>query len=1023
MRSPFKRYSRRRFKLPTYARLLLAGLLGVWISLMGPVWSQTVHHGSVDDATVYDRSEPLPKTAMEWVDAGRESYAAQDFTEAITLWTQALHHFILQQDAPHQAMVLTYLSLAHQHLGQWAQAQHTIQQSLDVLTESPTDERLSEHTDQRSGQRSDHRLMTTRSPFLLAQALNAQGRLHLALGQAQRAATAWKQGAALYKELGDHEGWVGSRINQVEAIATLGQYRQACHLLVKTFDGTTQCDVATKQDVEALLDTVTHMPTPTLQLLGLKTLGNMLRLVGEVERSRQVLQQGWDILETVIQDSHRDGERPPPSTPWPIAHLGAMQQSLLLSLGETEKAAFKQELDVLNRTFQPHQDYTQAAQQVRTKAAAALNYYRQVAQVPTWETASDAGPKASTSIATTGLSHLIQRQAQAQQLQLLLDMRDWLLTHDQDVTTETGTIESLSADLRPSPSPSPSSLPPSHLGVYAQLNIAQSLMRVEPPDRDDGGGNPLGQRWKAAAIALTQQSIDDATTIQDHRAQSYSLGVMGTVYEQQQRWALAQDYTQQALVLGQSRKADDLAYQWQWQLGRIARAQGHQDAAIEHYTRAFETLQSIRHDLVFLNPDVQFSFQDTLDPVYRQLVDLLLQPNAPDEWLQQARVVMDALQVAEVENFLGQACTDAELAVIDQVVDQADQSAAFIYTIALEDRLGVILKLPQRDRLLVHSVAISRQQLAEKTAALYGWLQQKLESRAINARPHAQDLYDWLVAPFAETLETQGIQTLVFVLDGPLQMIPMSALMNGDRYLIESYAVATTPGLQLVNPSPLEPDALEALVAGWITPPPDSPLSALPGVADEVAAIQHILDHTTVLLNEAFTHEALDTQINRRAAPIVHLATHGQFSSQSDHTFIAMGDGDHLILDQLGALLQSRDQTRPHPIQLLFLSACQTLTGDKRATLGMAGLAIRSGARSTIASLWQADDEATPKLVEAFYQALTSDRSSINASSTQTSSLISRAEALRQAQLTLLHNPRLELPVYWSSFVLLGDWL
>ncbi|NJN88720.1 MAG: CHAT domain-containing protein, partial [Leptolyngbyaceae cyanobacterium SL_7_1] len=95
---------------------------------------------------------------------------------------------------------------------------------------------------------------------------------------------------------------------------------------------------------------------------------------------------------------------------------------------------------------------------------------------------------------------------------------------------------------------------------------------------------------------------------------------------------------------------------------------------------------------------------------------------------------------------------------------------------------------------------------------------------------------------------------------------------------------------------------------------------------------------------------------------------------------------------------------------LLVLSACQTAEGDNRAALGLAGIAVRAGARSTVATLWQLSDDAAPRLMEQFYQELVTPG-------------VTKAEALRRAQLALLNDPQFERPYFWSPLVLVGNWL
>ena len=94
-----------------------------------------------------------------------------------------------------------------------------------------------------------------------------------------------------------------------------------------------------------------------------------------------------------------------------------------------------------------------------------------------------------------------------------------------------------------------------------------------------------------------------------------------------------------------------------------------------------------------------------------------------------------------------------------------------------------------------------------------------------------------------------------------------------------------------------------------------------------------------------------------------------------------------------------------------MLSACQTAAGDDRAALGLAGIAIKAGARSAIATLWSVNDEASAELVIAFYRQLQEHPS------------ISRAAALQRAQLRLLNELGYDHPSYWAPFLLINNWL
>ena len=235
--------------------------------------------------------------------------------------------------------------------------------------------------------------------------------------------------------------------------------------------------------------------------------------------------------------------------------------------------------------------------------------------------------------------------------------------------------------------------------------------------------------------------------------------------------------------------------------------------------------------------------------------------------------------------------------------------------------------------------------------------------------------------------------------------IPVAALHDGEQYLIEKYAIALTPGLQLLASQSLATDSLKT-IAGGITQSRQG-FNALPNVQTEVEEVADLVP-SEILLDERFTRDRLQQQIASLPYPVVHLATHGQFSSRAEDTFLLTWN-DRINVKNLDRLLQNRF-TQDTPIELLILSACQSAAGDNRAALGLAGVAIRSGARSTVATLWSIQDDSTARLISQFYRELTTPQTS-------------KAEALRKAQLSLLQSEEYQHPFYWSAFILLGNWL
>ena len=794
--------------------------------------------------------------------------------------------------------------MSHQQLGSYSKAKQAITDSLKLLqNQGSSEERLK----------------------ILAQALNIQGQLQLAQGQPSQAVTTWQRAHATYTQVGDETGIIGSLLNQAQALQASGLYRRALVTL------------------NSVNQTLQKQPDSPLKVSGLRSLGNALRVVGDLDQSRRRLQQSLALAQKL-------------KSPEDIA-------AAKFSLGNTARS------------------------QQDTKAA--LVFYQQAATASTTQ---------STRI-----------QAQLNQLSLLLD------------TDQLNAAQAISPQIQSQISTFPSS----RAAVYAQINFAQSLVKqgrktalqqasalsagsqrkTTAPGRVRNQTAPPYLRSSAQHLAT---AVQQAKSLGDLRAEAYALGSLGGLYEQTQQWSDAKDLTQQALLLAQGINAPDIAYRFSWQLGRLSKAQGDVKGAIAAYTEAVDNLKSLRNDLVAINPDVQFSFRDEVEPVYRQLVDLLLQSKGDSQPSQEnlvsARAVIESLQLAELDNFFRTACLEAKPVLIDSVIDKQEPTAAVIYPIILADRLEVILKLPQQQNLRHYRTSVPQSQVRTTLEQL----RQNLEKpyTAPEGKFLSQQVYDWLVRPAEAELAQSQVKTLVFVLDGALRNIPMAALYDGKQYLVEKYSVALTPGLSLLNPKPLAQVHLKALAAGLTEA--RLGFSALDSVALELNQIKSSVP-SVLLVNQQFTSTALQEHINSVPFSVVHLATHGQFSSNSEQTFIVAWDKP-IKVDELSHLLELRDQNQGNVLELLVLSACETAAGDRRAALGLAGVAVRSGARSTVASLWNVNDESGSLLLSHFYQELINTK-------------VTKAEALRRAQLALLKDSTWRHPAYWGAYVLVGNWL
>ncbi|WP_244918064.1 CHAT domain-containing protein [Nostoc linckia] len=792
---------------------------------------------------------------------------------------------------------------------------------------------------------------TPQTKLILAQVLNTQGSLQLAQGNPEAALNTWQQATNIYTAAGYTQGRIGSLINQAQAQQALGLYLQARKTLAQ---------------VEQTLE---NQPDQQLKTTGLRSLGNVFKSVGAFADSRRVLQQSLQLLENDPNFSQELS-----ATLLSLGNTAYAQGDKNAALAYYERAANVVSANSVTAGGRGAGSREQGGGSNGFCTPTNPERPRRTeldTHVPFRSTAPGQGllpPLPAPCPSASSVTHI---QAQINQLQLLI------------ATGQTKKAENLSLELQPKFN----NLSSSRSTIYARINFAKSLVK-------------LGTKEYTTSARLLATAIEEAENLSDRQAQSYALGYLGGLYEQTQQWSNAEDLTQQALQIAQAINAPHIAYQWQWQLGRILKAQGAIKSATSAYEVAFTTLKSLRSDLVAINSDIQFSFREAVEPVYREYVQLLLNSEPSQEQLKQARQVIESLQLAELDNFFRSACLQRQIVPIEQIQQSA---AAVIYPIILPDRLEVIVSLPQQ-QLRHYGTKISQAEVEETIEQLRENLEKPFttpEGKLLSAK-----IYDWLIRPMEAELTESQVKTLVFVLDGALRNVAIAALYDGNNYLVEKYSIALTPGLELLGPRPLRQTKLKTLVAGLTEA--RHGFSSLPNVSEELKTIESEVP-SEVLLNQTFTSSALRKQIDSVPFSVVHLATHGQFSSNADETFVLAWDKP-IKLNELKNLLSSREQTTPEPIELLVLSACETAEGDKRAALGLAGIAIQAGARSTLASLWSLDDESSARLIGQFYKELATKQ-------------VTKAEALRQAQLSLLKDPDYRHPIHWAAYVLLGNWL
>ena len=273
---------------------------------------------------------------------------------------------------------------------------------------------------------------------------------------------------------------------------------------------------------------------------------------------------------------------------------------------------------------------------------------------------------------------------------------------------------------------------------------------------------------------------------------------------------------------------------------------------------------------------------------------------------------------------------------------------------------------------------------------------------------HAHTLYDWLIRPIEPLLREHEPNALVFVPDGPLRTIPFAALRDRESgsYLIEQYPIAIVPSLTLTDPRPIQRGQIRALAAGLSEAVAGFP--ALAYVEEEIDALGKVFP-SQQLLNDQFELDHFQQEIENSPFGIVHIASHAEISEDSSESFLLAYDG-RLSMDRLAEMVGTTRFRKEQPLELLTLSACETAADNQRAALGLAGIALRAGARSALATLWSVNDQSSAELIIEFYEQLGKPG-------------VSRAEALRRGQLKLLGQRGYRHPAFWSPFVMISSWL
>lgn len=786
-------------------------------------------------------------------------------------------------------------------------------------------------------------------------------RTSLQLGQASDAVRYWGNAAELHQQLKDQSALGRALTEQAQAYIQLGQHRRALALLCSSLNSENCAEGSALSLAQSVDDALG-------QAAALGSMAEAHRLLGEYDAAKELLESAQHIIASLQSP--------------------AFEASALASLGNIEVGRAKE-------------FYRKA------------NALERIGDAGLAQTVIDKGSFADEAAEQYFEQALVlaqQSNSPAEQLKVLSSLIPIHRRLRQPDLAEQR-WQAAQALLQP--------MPNTQAKAFAAINLAGLADSSQTQLGSSLGLQCPSLESRSRSQGLLEDSIAIAEQIQNLRATSFAKGHLGYLAECNGQLNQALALTEEARwAADQDRQAQDSLFLWDWQAGRILRKQGQEQAAVLAYGQAIEHLEEIRSDILTANQDLQFDFRDTVEPIYRSLAALNLAKLPTSEVLSKSNEqfktidttlqTVDSLKLSELQNYFGSDCVIAPVSRSVIEVQQGVVDTAIVNTLTFPERTAVIYSFPDGDT-QVEWIERSEAEIREKTIGF----RRDLEISFFDgfSGELAQELYGWLVKPFEAKLSESQVDTLVFINDGILRSVPMAALYDGNQFLIQNYAVATTPSLQLIDPQPLKREELSVLALGFSAgaETDSQDFAPLPFVVDELAAVKEALPGKK-LLDQAFTKEALEQELAQSSYPILHLATHGEFGIEPQDNFLATGTGEKVTISELDRLVRQFSQTT-EPIELLALTACQTAIGDDRAALGLAGIAIRAGARSAIASLWTVLDDSTAAVMERFYGELTNP-------------VVSKAKALQRAQVALIEQGgEAAEPARWAPYILIGNWL
>ncbi|HEY9639354.1 MAG TPA: CHAT domain-containing protein [Coleofasciculaceae cyanobacterium] len=390
------------------------------------------------------------------------------------------------------------------------------------------------------------------------------------------------------------------------------------------------------------------------------------------------------------------------------------------------------------------------------------------------------------------------------------------------------------------------------------------------------------------------------------------------------------------------------------------------------------------------------------------------------------------------------AMLDEEQQLAREIEHATGAKPAFVYIDFVPEGVNSLTETPirqdsdQLELLVVTANQVIRKRISQVNRAEVLAMATTFRTEITNPRntqttsylPSAQQLYQWLIAPIAPDLQAQAINNLVFLPEAGLRSLPFAALHDGQQFLVEQYSIGLMPSLSLTDTRYVDIRNSQILAMGISeSTEGQNPLPAVP--IELSTLVLDLWQGGRIFLNNTATLENLQSIRQQQPFGIIHLATHADFvPGTMGNSYIQLWN-EKLKLDQVRQLGWNNPS-----VEMLVLSACRTALGNEEAELGFAGLAVQTGVKTAVASLWYVSDVATAALISEFYGSL--------------SHAPFKAQALQQAQIAMIRGqvylegnqlkglvgvPSLPLPsasltsgdrqlshpYYWAAFTMVGN--